>query len=583
MKIDYKKYKKIEELFIQDSKKDLIYNCPVCGKKMKSIHSSHLKTHNLTKEEFINKYGLPNEFYLKRHIVDLIIDKIYSLYITNTDKWVKLSEATLQYYTIEKGADYFRKFNRGDIKRHLNGRDTIGVFSLKSCSKFLIFDIDAYHSQYDAMEIANNIKHVLAGYFPKEEIHITFSGNKGYHVELFFDKLVAITDLQELFNIVVNEIDIEKYEGVNVEIRPELKGKDGRGIKLPLGINHKNEMGNNYCYFVDEDLEQVENEVEYILKIKKSDNYIVNEMISDYSSRDLKPYKNGCLDNVDEVKGEDDETKDIESKENTNISNNVEIDYSRVGIKNYLENGLTQAGTRHNISFLIALYLKAQGHGINESKKILSKWSMEQVQKGMSKGNISEINRDIRGILKGVYSIDKKYHLSISKKEVYITQEDRSKLEALNLLGKELGIKVFSHQKILYAMLIHGKRYSDETGKFYMTYDQIQEITDIKSRNSICKCISELGEWGYIDILERNVKEKGSKKNVPNVYRIKLNNNEETKDSYKICSNKNICKDCFYNMINKVYSKDTIDKVLTRGVKSKVLKLSASISCSINC
>ncbi|MCW6078085.1 TOTE conflict system archaeo-eukaryotic primase domain-containing protein [Clostridium sporogenes] len=581
MKIDYKKYKKIEELFIQESIKDLTYDCPVCGKEMKSIHLSHLKTHNLTKEEFVNTYGLPNDVYLKRYILDLIIDKIYSLYITNTDKWVKLSEATLQYSTIEKGADYFRKFNRGDIKRHLKGRDAIGIFSLKSCSKFLIFDIDAYHSKYDAMEIANNINHVLAGYFPKEEIHITFSGNKGYHIELFFDKLVAIKDLQELFNIVLNEIDIEKYKGVNVEIRPELKGKDGKGIKLPLGINHKNEMGNNYCYFVDEDLEQVENEIEYILNIKKSDNSFVYEMISDYNNMDLKPYKNGYLNNQEKVKSENEKTKDIINKTTPNIINSVEIDYSRVGIKNYLENGLTQIGTRHNISFLIALYLKAQGHDINESKEILFKWSMEQVEREMSNGNISEINRDIRGILKGVYDIDKNYHLSISKKEVYITQEDRNKLEALNLLGKEFGIKVFSHQKILYAMLIHGKRYSDETGKFYMTYDQIQQITDIKSRNSICKCISELGKWGYIDIVERNVKKEGSKKNVPNVYRIKLNDNEEVKGRYKICNNKDICKDCFYNMINKLYSKDTIDKVITRGVKSKVLKVRDSC-CFIN-
>lgn len=582
MKIDYKKYKKIEELFIKDSKADLTYKCPVCGKEMKTIHSTHLKKHNLTKEEFVNKYGLPNEFYLKRHILDLIIDKIYSLYITNTDKWVKLSESTLQYSTIEKKADYFRQFNRGDIKRHLDGRDTIGIFPLKNCSKFLIFDVDAYYSQYDAIEIASNIKHVLEGYFPKEEIHITYSGNKGYHVELFFDKLVAIKDLQELFNIVLDEINIEEYAGINVEIRPELKGIDGRGIKLPLGINHKNQMGNNYCYFIGEDLEPVENEIEYILNIKKSDNSIVDEMIRNYSNISLKSDKNGKLNNRDEVKDSIKEIKDNFNEINSESINKVVSDCSIAGIKNYFDNGLIEIGTRHNISFLIALYLKEQGYDINENQEILLEWSMKQVERGMSNGNNNEIIRDIKNILNGVYSRDKNYHLSRLRKEIYITQDDLNKLEALNMLGKGIGVKVISHQKILYSMIIHAKRYSHENGQFYMTYDQIQEVTDIKSRNSICKCISELGEWGYINIIARNVKEEGSKKNSPNQYCIKFNDNKD-EYIYNVCSNKEVDKNCFYNMINEVYSKDTIDKVVTRSVKSKILKLRDSISCSINC
>lgn len=580
MKIDYKKYKKIEELFIQNAKADLKYNCAICGKEMKTIHSTHLQKHGLTKETFIEEYGLPNEFYFKRHTLDLIIDKIYSLYITNTDKWLSLNSITAEYTTKEKGGEYFRKFNKGDIRAHLKGDNAIGVFPLKYCSKFLIFDIDSYYSIYDAIEIANSIKHILEGYFNKEEIHITYSGNKGYHIELFFDDYVAIKDLQEVFDIVLNEINIENYEGVNVEIRPESQGKDGKGIKLPLGVNHKNANGNNYCYFVDENFEPIENEIEYLLNIKKSDNSIVKEIIRDYRDRTITSYKNGYMNNKCKLEDDNSILKINENIDSDDIIiNKIANNYDSVAIENYLNNGLTEMGTRHNITFLIAIYLKELGHDKDDNEKILLKWSLKQIESGFSKGNINEVIRDIKNILKGVYDSNKNYRLSKFKKNIYITREDLNRIEALNTLGKAQGNTVINHQKVLFAMLIHGKRYSNINGEFYMTYAQMQEATGINSETTICKCINQLNEWGYINIVARNVKGESGIKKAPNIYSLKFDNKND-ENLYKICSNKKLCENCFYNMINKVYCKETIDKVVTRRIKSKVLSISNS--CSMN-
>lgn len=583
MNINLDKYKKIQDLFPGALFESSKYKCAICGKEMWSMHSNHFKAHGITKEEYIDKFGFPKDIYLKKYLLELVISKMYSLYVMHTNKWISLSYLTRNYTTKEKEQTGFRCFNKGDMKKHLMGVDALGIFPFEFSCKFLIFDIDAYYSIYDAREAALIIKHVLTGYIPTSQIHITYSGNKGYHVELFFDDLVPINKLARVFSIILNEVCIENFTGVNVEMRPEVAGIKGKGIKLPCGANHTNlDEYNNYCYFTDDNFEPVDNEVKYLLQIEKTNAAVVDEIINEYRNDRVKDYgdKYVSKDKVD--KEQKDKGLKKSSKVNARDEDKSYEKYQHSGLENYLSDGLTQEGTRHDISFLLAMYLKENGYSKAENMSILFRWSMEQVERGLSASTLGDISKDIKNILNGVYNEENNYHLSKLNRDICITNNDLKMFEGLNKIAKATGMPMIKYQKILYAILVHGKRYSDEEGIFYMTYDQIRDSSGIGSNSTVCKCISDLDNWGYINIVSRNVKaEDASKKKQPNVYQIINIQYGENKDVFKLCDRKCLCETCFFNMLSKCYDTKTLDNVVTRSIKSKVLKLNNN--CSSSC
>ncbi|SHH13304.1 hypothetical protein SAMN02744040_00941 [Tepidibacter thalassicus DSM 15285] len=575
------KYKKIQDLFPGNINENSEFKCQICGKEMSTFHSNHLKTHNITKNDYIKKYGFPNRYHEQKYILDMIIYKIYSLYISNTKKWIYLDSMSRSYITVQE-----RKFHKGDVFRHLKGDNTLGIFPFEKYVKWMIFDIDAYYSILDAQEVAFSIKHFLQGYIPPEQIHITYSGNKGYHIELFFNKFVAISDLIEVFSIVLNEICIEQFEGVNVELRPEEKGVNGKGIKLPCGINHANEdESKNYCAFMNGLFEEVENEVEYILNIEKTDHKIIDQIIEDYKFIDKIQYGDKYLYNTKKVKHKDNNGDGNTSLKSEEMFINKDIcveNYNHITIQKYLKEGLSQLGTRHDISFLIAIYLKDKGYSREENEKKLLEWSIKQVEKGMSKSSNVEIMREIKNISNYVYNPKNNCHLSRLKKDVCITKSDLLLFEQLNKNSLGTGKRVINHQKILYALIVHSKRYKEDNGQFYMTYTQIQESTGIGSRNTICKCITDLHEWGYITIISRNKKSsENTKRNKANVYCINQKNVELDSNIFKLCNNKDLCDNCFLCMLKKCYNTEDLNKVVTRRIKDKIKKLNDD-NCILN-
>ena len=78
--------------------------------------------------------------------------------------------------------------------------------------------------------------------FPQDRIYVSFSGGKGYHVEMFFDRLVYTNRLYALYSTVISQSDLDPRK---VEFRP----LPGNAIKLPLSIHGKT---GNVCWFVDQ-------------------------------------------------------------------------------------------------------------------------------------------------------------------------------------------------------------------------------------------------------------------------------------------------------------------------------------------
>src|SRR5699024_637811 len=106
-----------------------------------------------------------------------LVEKIKDYYITYRKKYLI---QTKKGYVTTKWA-----LNDAAIYDHVKQKKTIGIFSGNSITKFLTFDVDGKnHADTMTLELVNTLAYEFDIAF--ENILVTFSGNKGYHVTIFF-------------------------------------------------------------------------------------------------------------------------------------------------------------------------------------------------------------------------------------------------------------------------------------------------------------------------------------------------------------------------------------------------------------
>ncbi|MEA1972860.1 MAG: CRISPR-associated primase-polymerase type A1, partial [Candidatus Cloacimonadota bacterium] len=148
-----------------------------------------------------------------------------------------------------------------------NGNMTVGVYNLnlENQVKFLAFDLDVikpvvkqFHSNTAFREkiteklqmIVNQIIDVLKT--ANLNGYIEFSGNKGYHVWVFFKYWIKAELAKDLGKMVVSKID-KGDTPCEIEVFPKqarvMKNKTGNLIKIPLGIHLKT---GKRSYFVND-------------------------------------------------------------------------------------------------------------------------------------------------------------------------------------------------------------------------------------------------------------------------------------------------------------------------------------------
>jgi len=125
------------------------------------------------------------------------------------------------------------------IRRHLQGEQTIGLYSSStSLSKWLCIDVDELE-EAPIREVQNHARRFGIPYLTE------FSGKKGYHLWVFFDKAYP--------NKVIRALASEFAFGHEVFPKQDYILPNGLGslVKAPLG---KHQMSSNWCLFVDKDL-----------------------------------------------------------------------------------------------------------------------------------------------------------------------------------------------------------------------------------------------------------------------------------------------------------------------------------------
>lgn len=235
------------------------------------------------------------------------------------------------------------------IRNHLRQKYSVAVFAGEAASRFVCFDVDdgrkeTVHGVIDALAALG---------FPKEHIHVSYSGSKGYHVEMFFCELVQTWRLREVYQKVIASTGFDPRK---VEFRPT----HGSAIKLPLSIHART---GNICWFVSADSLDPIRRYEYLLEIRQIPASIVDSVVPCASSRAQSPAEK----------------------------------------QSWEEARLEQTGARHDLMRNIAVYMRQTGQSRELIEKALLSW-YERQDAALIKSTRQEVLRDIDALLEWVFS-----------------------------------------------------------------------------------------------------------------------------------------------------------------------------------
>jgi len=410
------------------------FPCKICGKSFTRM-GTHVKTHGLTLEQYRTQYG-------DTKYIDRIIRKFNNLFITRRDEWGhayrREDSGSIGYRTnkssmhkVSKTPFFDRPLTDKDIARHLKGGSAVVVKTPVGYSKWLCFDLDAKSEEgkQQAMPVASNLIKILTQYFPPDAIHLEFSGGKGYHVWIFFDRIAPIEDLLA-FAKNVTQFNLGNKD-LDIEFRPESAG--GKGVKLPLGRHNKT---GNFCAFLDkETFEPIDDQYEYLLSI------------------DPVPWIQfkGSKENHPEMP----KLVSLEPKL-------VPIKLERRGAEHLArvwERGLPGPGTRHDYIFPLAIWLKEQGLRQEGVTYQLAAFTDREHVAGRTKDTAAASKNDIESTVRNVFD------RNLTLREIKLTDFDR---EVISLQDAKL-------QKTMRA-IVQLARLGHQDGYFYLSREYVGKM-----------------------------------------------------------------------------------------------------------
>lgn len=438
------------------------------------------------------------------------------------------------------------------LKQHLTHKRTIGVFAgykdNQQISKFMTFDVDV-HDDDENHTTAKWYSYKVINTLQENGINdfaVSFSGNKGYHIDLFFDAPVEVNKLKKFYHYILNQSEIKTS---TVEFRPTY----GQAVKLPLGVNFRNtsytERQSNHCHFVDyeNNMSEWKSDTNYINSFKKIDNVWFGLFV----------------DNIEETKQAEKNIKDYQHiqekyKKPEVYKENIDEDLTLESLKKLEENGLDETHPRHNSLIKICKLYKYYGMLQEDNQINLTAW-MEAQDKNTYKTSWDKVLIDIEQIVKYVYEND-----------CDIVHEEKDITVTYNEMLKVLDAKSKTEKLLLYAMLIHSKRYATKTGKFYFPYSLMNEATGL-SRPTLISNVNYLNDNKFIEIISRNESIEHKELKKPNQYKIAFNV-EYSDKTFAIPKEQIDLKESLDNCIVSMFNNKEIKKLCGRRYYTEIIK-----------
>ena len=398
-----------------------------------------------------------------------VMKRMRDLYVTNRGRYLLMMKDGTRFVPKQKGKykGLTDKTLFGHVKRHFS----IGVYADHRWSSFVCFDVDA-----GGKEAVDGVLDGIEAFgVPLDMVHVSTSGGKGYHVEVFFDRPVSLCKLKLFYEWVT---DFSSLDRKKVEFCPT----DRQSIKLPLSIHPAT---GNICWFVDRDtLEPIE-DAGYILTIDQVPSTGFLALFDD------KEFSEAV---VEKQAGTDQE------------KNTYDFDFS----EGYPD--ITEEGTRHDLMLAIAVDLRRNGMSEESCRNFLEVWYGYQNQDYI-KTERRIVLRDIDGIVKWVYSDS--FRLSIRAR---ITKWD-----VLTVTRQSSRIR----RKLYFAVLVCGF-----CGKRKIGLRPLAKMTEM-SVVSACHKMNELIDEGQIEVRRgRRFHNEGTFASESNTYYISRDRAATTDEHY---------------------------------------------------
>ncbi len=357
-----------------------------------------------------------------------LVKRMEELYISFRQQFVMMKNGKMfvPYAHAETGELLPCKLTSKIMYGHMNEHFSVGVFAGIYAARFICFDVD----DGDTNTVKAIIRALVCVGFPEENIYVSSSGGKGYHVEMFFDGLMYTSDLRKVYDYVCAK---ENLNTKKVEFRPTAK----QSIKLPLSRHAKT---GNVCWYLDRNtLEPIKNK-EYIMEIETISREDAMEIIRALPV--LAP-KNSS--------SEESSSKVIQAK--------VLTKQERIAVEDGQYPDIQEEGQKNFYIAQIVVYNRYRGLSKEENKAELISWLKRQNQ-DLIKTPFEESVKEIEYTLRWAYG--KNFHmrsggldnsLTFSTEDILLwaAQQSRNERKAMFLMlfyAKKLGRAEMSYKNI---------------------------------------------------------------------------------------------------------------------------------------
>lgn len=493
-----------------------------------------------------------------------LLDTLKDYYVNYRRKYIVQLDNGAYPHVKNKYTKEFVPLTDKVLERHLEHKETIGIFCGNSV-KFICFDIDTGKEEDLRLLVSTLLEKTNVR---EENIATSVSGNKGYHVEIFFDKPLTFEIAEDFYYKILLECDFDADE---VELRP----RSNIGVKLPLGLNRVTGVKCNYIDWLTY-AEIPDRSIQDVVKLDKYEFIRSNELTKNthkikYNSKIYNREINNkrifnelrAYNDVDTAKEMADMATSIDysaSEVNSIIASVVEV----------LERGYftpKDMFKRHDYAYFISIFLKEQGveqeATINKINQIMlsTREQFKDLIKSSEEFTVSETER----IVNLVYS--KNYKLIKQQHDIYFTNE-----EFLDMLT----IEKYQQRRLYLAMLGHSKRFNRTNKTFCMTFETMRAMNIKNNGTDMSKNLKELADNGYIEIIrggkinEELLKSHGVVQRLPNIYRIKKSFNQNTPK--KVLVKADASNSDAIDLLTKAYKNNVIDfKTIKTAYKNKQL------------
>jgi len=303
-----------------------------------------------------------------------IAEEIWRLYVVDGTHW----------YCQNSGKGWRRvkkPLSFPDLQAHLRGDMTVGLPSpWDGRAKFLTIDVDTVEPD-NLSRLATCLRELGVSHL------LSFSGNKGYHADLFVKESRAreVAKVGELLRTLLSKEEVEFDEVIPTGTGLSGKTPGGPNIKLPLG--HHGKTG-QLCYCLDEHLVPASDPLRVLLSLEPADVGELARIMAEALHLDV---------GTGEVKGvwESDYPQ--------------QLHYSKPCVNLLWQEGLQAPNTRHSASMVIAIAV-ALNNEIPDGEKqaALTEWVVRMYPPGRERGYIhgSTTRGDSIGEIRRLYEAE---------------------------------------------------------------------------------------------------------------------------------------------------------------------------------